>query len=175
MTETNSSASDTNRPPLGLVLKAVAVCLLLFSYPFILAIVYNYHEVSLSPRAMFWQMFVPAKYPLWNGMAFIVVYIPVVTMIAANNWKVHFIAVATTLSAAAYPTFIYVFNNTYPFTRFSTHFGCVSENCLPAFICGWLMVYAIGAGMLTSTLIFRVIGRQVFPKYRDRIRQHAIR
>jgi hypothetical protein len=177
MTPANSSAPDTNRPPLGLVLRGIAILLLLFSYPFILVMAHNFPEFSLSPRAIFWQLFVRADYPLWKGIAFIVIYIPVFTVLSANNWKIHFIAVATTLSAAAYPAFVYILDNVYPFTRFSRHFVCVSEPtiCLPAFFCGCLMVYAIGTGILTSIFIFRMTGRKVFSSYHERIRQHAMR
>jgi hypothetical protein len=174
---TNSSAPNTNRPPLGLVLRTIAVILLLLSYPFILVVAHNYPEVSLAPRAVFWQIFVRADYPLWMGIAFIVIYTSIFTVLLADNWKIHFIAVATTLAAVAYPTFLYIFANVYPFTRFSRYFLCASETqmCLPAFFCGCLMVDAIGIAGLVSIFIFRMMGRKVFPSYHERIRQHAMR
>jgi len=122
MTPTNSSAPNSNRPPLGLVLRAIAVILLRLSYPFILVVAHNYPEVSLSPRAIFWQMLVRADYPLWMGIAFIFIYIPVVTLLSANAWKIQFIAVATPLCAVAYPIFLYILANVYPFTRFGRLF-----------------------------------------------------
>jgi hypothetical protein len=177
MTPPKSSAPNTNRPPLGLVLRAIAVIFLLLSYPFILVVAHNYPEVSLSPRAIFWQMLVRANYPQWMGVAFIVVYVPTFTVLLANKWKIHFIVVATSLSAVAYPGFMYILANVYPFTRFSRHFLCASEPqiCLPAFFCGCLMADAIGIAGLISIFIFRMMGRKVFPSYRERIRQHAMR
>jgi hypothetical protein len=152
-------------------LRVSLVGLLLSSYPFLLV-----HLKSSEPRAVFSQILVPADYPLWIGVIFIVLYIPLTTMLLANRWKIQFSVIATILSVLAYIAFMYVFVHLYPFSRFSRLFVCSynSQICLPALLHGFMMVYATCIAIVVSTFIFRWSGRVVFRSYHERHRQHAL-